>query len=220
MTHLIFDFDGTIHDTMRLYGPAFRKAYDYLVDKGLAETRDWQDDEISGWLGYSSKDMWNQFMPSLPDSKKAYCSRLIGAEMLEALKSGRGRLYDGAAAALTQLKEEGFNLLFLSNCKIAYMRESIRQFSLHSFFAAFYCTEQYFFAPKHEVFQQIKRQYEGEYVMIGDRETDIRTAKLNGLPSVGCSYGYGRKDELTEATIVAESPHDIVKAVRQLCSGC
>ena len=33
---LVFDYDGTIHDTKRLYGSTFRNAYDDLVKAGYA----------------------------------------------------------------------------------------------------------------------------------------------------------------------------------------
>ena len=218
MTNLLFDFDGTLHNTIRIYAPAFRKAYAYLADKGLAVFREWPDKQISRWLGYSSKDMWNSFRPQLPDEEKNYCSQMIGLEMLAALKAGRGQLYDGAADTLRELKDEGYRLIFLSNCKIDYMQESIRQFSLDRFFTAFYCTEQYGFAPKLEIFCDITKEYDGDFIVIGDREIDIQIAERYSLPSIGCGYGYGDSDELDKATIRVDTPRDILRAVNRLSS--
>ncbi|MPM15050.1 hypothetical protein SDC9_61415 [bioreactor metagenome] len=45
MTNLVYDFDGTLDDTIKIYGPAFKKAYQYLMDKGLAENRGWTNEE-------------------------------------------------------------------------------------------------------------------------------------------------------------------------------
>ena len=36
-------------------------------------------------------------------------------------------------------------------------------------------------------------------VMVGDRENDVRGARENGLPCIGVLYGYGSREELTEA---------------------
>lgn len=216
MTNLLFDFDGTLHNSVIIYAPAFRKAYQYLVDKRLADYREWSDDEISSWLGYSSKDMWKAFMPELPDEDKKICSRIIGEEMVSAMQTGCAQLYDGAVEVLQLLKEEGFRLIFLSNCKISYMQESIRLFSLDKYFSAFYCTEEFVFAPKHEIFRNIAQKHDGDFIIIGDRNVDIQIAEMNRLPSIGCRYGYGNSEELKNATIIVCSPREISAAVRHL----
>ena len=42
---VFFDYDGTLHDSMRLYGPAFRHVYAALVAEGWAEPRAFSDEE-------------------------------------------------------------------------------------------------------------------------------------------------------------------------------
>ena len=32
--NIIFDYDGTLHNSIKIYGPAFRKAYEYLIKEG------------------------------------------------------------------------------------------------------------------------------------------------------------------------------------------
>jgi phosphoglycolate phosphatase len=216
ITNLLFDFDGTLHDTIRIYAPAFRKAYHYLTNHGFAGEREWTDSEISKWLGYTSRDMWEMFMPGLPEKEKEKCSSIIGIEMLTSLKSGGARLYSGAADALRQLKSDGYRLILLSNCKLVYMRESNRRFSLEQFFSAFYCAEQYGYAPKYEIFHEIAGNHDGSFVVIGDRKSDMEIADMNGLPSIGCSFGYGNREELISASATVSSPAEIVDAVRRL----
>ena len=41
---LIFDYDGTLHNTKHIYGCAFRSAYDMLVKEGYAEERVYTDE--------------------------------------------------------------------------------------------------------------------------------------------------------------------------------
>jgi phosphoglycolate phosphatase len=209
MTNLVFDLDGTLHDTIRIYAPAFRKAYQYLTEKGFAESREWTDKEISRWLGYNSRDMWNMFMPGLPDIEKDTCSQIIGSEMLRAIKAGEAQLYEGVTQLLQELKADGYRLVLLSNCKTSYMNECIKCFVLEQYFSAFYCTEQFDYAPKDEIFKEIVNDYPGQFIIIGDRETDLQIAKRYGLPFIGCSYGYGDPMELREADYIAETPVDI-----------
>ena len=65
--YIILDYDGTIHDTMRIYKKAFLKAYEWLVQEGKAVRREFDDSQISRWLGFNSKEMWNTFMPTLEE---------------------------------------------------------------------------------------------------------------------------------------------------------
>ena len=39
MKGVIFDYDGTLHESIRIYAPAFHRAYEYLVEKGHAPQR-------------------------------------------------------------------------------------------------------------------------------------------------------------------------------------
>lgn len=216
MSVLIFDYDGTLHDCSVIYCPAFRRAYETLVQRGLAEKHLWTDGEITKWLGYSAKAMWDSFAPDLPQEEKNRCSALIGSEMLRLLESGQAKLYDGVFDLLETLKQEGNTLIFLSNCKISYMNAHRSRFGLDRWFSGYYCTEQYGWKAKTEVFPQIKRDFAGDYVVIGDRFHDLEVAQRFGLPSVGCAYGYGEEQELSNASVIAETPSDIPSLLHKL----
>ncbi|MGI6013416.1 MAG: HAD family hydrolase [Oscillospiraceae bacterium] len=201
MANLIFDYDGTLHDCIKIYAPAFRLAYAYLVSKGFAEQAEWTDVQISRWLGYSARDMWACFMPDLSEKQKEICNQMVGDEMLRLMQAGQARLYPNTEYVLEQLKERGHTLLFLSNCKQDYLQLHREIFGLDRYFSAFYCAEEYGWKPKYEVFPLIQEQFAGEFVMIGDREKDMEVARYHGLQSIGCSYGYGDSVELRDATV-------------------
>ena len=54
-----------------------------------------------------------------------------------------------------------------------------------------------------------------EAIMVGDRKFDILGAKENGLASIGVLYGFGDREELTEAgaDYIVEKAEDIVKVL-------
>ena len=216
MTNLIIDYDGTLHDSIIIYAPAFRLAYEHLVLLGLAQARNWKDSEISKWLGFSSKDMWDDFMPDLPQIRKDECDRLIGGTMLKLVSEGKARLYFRALETLQKLKNEGYNLIFLSNCKNSYMQMHIKHFHLDEYFAAFYCGEDFGFMPKHVIFNSIKENHSGDYVVIGDRFHDMEIAQRHGLKSIGCTYGYGEEWEFSSSTTTVSRVEDIVFAVNRI----
>jgi phosphoglycolate phosphatase len=216
MMNLIMDYDGTIHDSIKIYAPAFQAAYAYLVSLGIAENKDWKEKEISRWLGFSSKDMWNAFMPDLSKDKKEDCSKIIGDTMLQLVQEGKARLYPQAPEVLQYLCKSGYTLIFLSNCKRGYLQAHREQFQLDQYFTVFYCTEDYGFKPKHEIFDTIKKDHSGDFIVIGDRFQDIEIARKHGLKSVGCSYGYGEKWEFANSTAIASQINHIPLLIKQI----
>lgn len=200
MANLIFDYDGTIHDTIKIYGPAFQKAYRYLKDKKLIKEKEYGEEEISKWLGFTAKEMWDSFVPDLDDKEKQFCSSMIGKEMIRLTYGGKALFYPYAKEVLQKLKEKEYNMIFLSNCKKAYLNAHKEYFQLEQFFSAFYCAEDFGFKPKYEIFKAINKEYGGEFFIIGDRYQDIEIAEQYSLKSIGCQYGYGTSNELKGAT--------------------
>ena len=214
--NIIFDYDGTLHNCNIIYAPAFRQAVGSLEEEGLLPHKDYTDQEISSWLGWSVKDMWEAFAPGLASDKVAKASKMIGDAMLLGVKEGRARLYPGVREMLSTLKNDGCRLIFLSNCKNEYMTAHREQFELDRWFDAFYCGEDYNWKAKHDIFNTISQEHPGKYIVIGDRFHDLEIARVHRLKSIGCGFGYGSMEELKTADIVVEQPVDIVKAVKEL----
>ena len=208
--NLVFDYDGTLHDCIRIYAPAFRRAWAHLVSLSLAQARAWEDREVSRWLGIRPGEMWDAFMPALPRDIKDECSRIIGDEMLRLTREGRARLYPQALRTLEQLKRSGHTLIFLSNCKRAYMLAHRECFRLDDYFAAFYCAEDFAGQAKHEIFGRVMKNSTGEFVVIGDRVHDMEIAQIYGLKAIGCGYGYGEPWELAKADFIAAGAGEIL----------
>jgi phosphoglycolate phosphatase len=217
MANIIIDFDGTVHDCAKIYVPAFYKGYKYLTDKGLAPVHEYSYDEVSSYLGFSVKDMWNKFMPDLSQEEKDICGKIIGDEMAELTYKGKSVLYNGTEQALKTLKENGHNLIFLSNCMHDYMELHRKAHNLDRFYCDFYCTEDFGFSSKPEIFTHIQKKHSGDYIIIGDRFLDLEIAAKHGLKSIGCTYGYGTNHELDKADILVSSVSELPKAVSDLC---
>ncbi len=209
--NIVFDYDGTLNNSLKIYAPSFKIAYNYLVETNQAIEKKWTDEEISMWLGYSSRDMWNSFMPNLLEEEKQKCSNLIGSSMVKLIDEGRAELYKGTIETLKYLKDKGYNIIFLSNCKIEYMNKHKEMFSLDKYFNDFYCTEQFDFKPKYEIFEVIKNKHIGSFIIIGDRDVDIEIANIHNEKSIGCSYGYGRDCELANADVLINDITDLIK---------
>ncbi|MBR2283405.1 MAG: HAD family hydrolase [Ruminococcus sp.] len=216
MTDLIFDYDGTIHNTMLTYAPAFRTAVKWLSDSGYIADRDYSDGEISQWLGFNSTDMWSQFQPQLDRDITERARIMLGEDMARRVECGEGALFEHAEEVLLQLRDCGYRLIFLSNCRIHYLERHRRVFSLDRFFDRFYCCEEFGFIPKSAIFRQIRPELSENIIAVGDRFHDIEMAAENSLPSVGCGYGYGSAEELSAADIIVKDITEIPDAVKVL----
>lgn len=206
---VFFDYDGTINESIKLYAPAFRKAYKFLVDKQLAEDREYTEEQIAYWLGFSSKEMWENFMPDLDKETRDMTSKMIGKEMEKQLAEDKAALYDGAIDTLKYLKDKGYKLVFISNCGIYYRDMMKKSFRLDDYFQEMACSEEYEYIPKHEILYKIKEKYPKDMVIVGDRIHDMEAGKKNNIYTIGCNYGYGSKEELKEADVVIENITDI-----------
>lgn len=216
---LMFDYDGTIHKSDATYVPAFRKVLAYLDEVGHPLGREVTDDEIGYWLGFSAKDMWEQFAPELPDELKKTCSSMVGEEMRRLTKEGKAELYPGVLDALDELRAEGNKTLFVSNCQHEYLEMHRNAFHLERHFDGFYCCADYDWVPKADLFPTIREKWgrgrpdREEFLMVGDRFHDMELARKWGLKSVGCAYGFGARDEIADATAIAETPEELLASV-------
>lgn len=207
---IIFDYDGTLHDSSIIYIPAFLKAYDYLVEEGQAKETSWSDEDITKWLGYSKKEMWQAFMPTLEAEYKEKASSIIGQTMQDKIANNEAELYSGALETLSYLKNKGYTLLFLSNCSIDYMERHADRFNLKDYFTDMYCTEMYDFKKsKKKIVQLIREEYKDDFLIVGDRFQDIEVAELENIYSIGCAYGYGKQSELEQSDVMIDDIEEL-----------
>ena len=214
---LIFDYDGTLHNTIVIYESAFRKTYVWLVENGYAEKSNISREEITGWLGMNSQEMWNSFLPDLPQEVKQEAAQRVGNDMIRQIREHRAVWYPGAQEAMDKLSHAGYCKIVLSNCRVGYRKAHWQEFSMDRWFAAFYDCESFGFAPKTEIIKEIEKQYPGPYIVIGDRIKDLQCARASDSPFIGCKYGFGEEGELEGADGYAETVHQLPQRVDEIC---
>lgn len=207
--NIIFDYDGTLHNCLLIYAPAFRAVCNKLESEGLIPHRDYTDEEIGSWLGLPSAEMWSKFAPDLPPETRRAASEFVYRGMISAINDGVAQLYPGATAVLRELKAAGHKLFFLSNCQHKYMAAHTAAFGLTDFFDDMYCAEDFDWRTKADIYPEIAAAHPGSFVMIGDRRHDMEVATCHHIPAIGCAYGYGTPDELAPAQHIAHSVEEI-----------
>lgn len=214
--NIIFDYDGTLHNCLLIYAPAFRAVCAKLEDEGLIAHRDYTDEEIGSWLGLSTTEMWSTFAPDFSAEQRGAASEFVYHHMIADINNGVAKLYPHATEVLEKLKADGHRLFFLSNCQHKYMAAHSAAFNLDKYFDEMYCAEDFGWRTKADIFPDIAAAHPGDYLMIGDRHHDIAVATTHHIPAIGCAYGYGTTDELSAADFIAHSVADIPALVAKI----
>ena len=212
---LILDYDGTLHDSSAIYEPAFRRTMTELQEQGWIPKEEYTSEEINYWVGFTAQEMWLKFHPELSDEQRNTAGRRIGKYMMEALRTGRGRLYEGVRETLEALHQD-YELVFLSNCMSDYASVHREIFGLDRWIDRYFCTGDYGFKPKEEVFEKYIREPGRQYIAVGDRMKDRRLAESCGLPFIGCLYGFGTVEELQPADALIESVSELKAAADRI----
>lgn len=219
--YLIFDYDGTLHDTAWIYWQSINSSLDILSKNGIIEPKEITLEEAAGWLGYSSYEAWDTIAPGLSEPIKEQIVKETGEKMGRLIRDGKSQLYPGVEELLETLKKAGHHLFILSNCTEDYMEYHRKAFKLDRYIEGFYPAERYGFIKKEKIFLEIKdycvKHYgpisSGEFAIIGDRYHDIEAGILNSIHTVGCLYGSGSLEELECAEWKIGSPKELIPIV-------
>ena len=127
-------------------------------------------------------------------------------------------VYEGVEKTLQTLKDSGKRLIIATSKPEEFTLVILEYFDLLKYFDFVAgATLDGSRGEKADVIRYALEKYgiedKSEAIMIGDRKFDILGAKENGLASMGVLYGFGDKEELTEAgaDYIVETAEDIAK---------
>lgn len=210
---IYLDFDGTLHDTIVIYGESLRAGYREMKREGLADLPLPTDEEAQGYLGHNAPDVWQQILPDASEEDRNRMSRFVGEHMNQMMEQGQGRLFPRVKEALNELQRRGYTLVFMSNCKVVYKDAVMKAYGLESYFTDFLCSEAFGFIPKHEIVKQVRHKYPEGQMVVGDRFHDMEAAYENHMPAVFCRYGFGETIEGKEATATIDAFEELLNLV-------
>ena len=130
--------------------------------------------------------------------------------------------YDGIAGALSELKSRGYRLTVATSKPEVFAVRIAEKFGLDTYFECICgATLDETRTKKADVIEYALGQLGAvaeECIMIGDRHHDVDGARALGMKSIGVRWGYGSRDELTEAgaDAIAEAVADVVDLVEEM----
>jgi len=195
-THLFFDLDGTLTDSQPGILRSMRHA---LTVMGLAVP---PDETLVRFIGPPTNDAFRELLGTA-DPERNLRAIATYRERFATLGMFENSVYPGIAAGLGALCDAGFPMLVVTSKPEVYANQIIDHFELRQFFRHVYGSElSGERGNKGELIAHVlatERLSSADAWMFGDRLHDIRGAKINGLRAAGVLWGYGSKDELTQA---------------------
>lgn len=194
---IIFDFDGTIHKSDKIYEKAF---YDTLKKYKIKKP----NLDPKSYLGYPPRKIWDDFLDDSYDKEKLI--KTTGDLMIENMKDF-GSLYEQTEKVLNILKEK-HELIILSSCTKKYIENARKIYNLDLYFSKYLVGEDYNYKSKSEI---IKINKIDNFIIVGDKLSDIKAGFLNNNISIFAKYGYGKKSEGDLSDYKIEKISDLLK---------
>lgn len=207
---IIFDFDGTLHNTLKIYYPAFSSGVGFLREQGFAKDFELSEKNVARFLGEKPNFAYDLIARGADESLKRQVMALVGRKMEENIKNGLGELYEGTIKVLEDLSKN-YDLYILSNCREVYLDLALDVYGIKNYFKKYFAAETYDFIPKDEIIKKERQKIKEEIIFVGDRHHDMEAARKNNLRSIFCSFGFGSDEEGKDASYKISSIGEILE---------
>lgn len=209
---IIFDMDGTLFQTNLILEPALEATFDVLREQSL-----WEGDTPIGKyreiMGATLPQVWETLCPNHSEQTRARSNALFHEQLIKLIKSRIGALYDQVEETLKQLSSK-YHLYIASNGQVEYLKAIVEVYQLDRFIENTYSIECIDSGNKSELVKLVKEENEIKRgFVVGDRASDIRAAKENGLTSIGVRFDFSQESELKQADYVINSLSELLSIV-------
>ena len=196
-TTVLFDLDGTLVDS----GIGVTNSVAYALDK-------------FGITPPPRQELFKFIGPPLTQSFREFCG-FDGEKTTLAIKyyreyySQKGILectmYEGVLELMKSLKQKGYKLGLATSKPEIYATQVVENKGILPYidYVGAATTDEKTRATKEAVIEYVlglcEEKDKGKILMVGDRHFDINGARAYGLDSVGVTFGYGSREELSKA---------------------
>lgn len=205
--NVLFDLDGTLTDP----GDGFVKCVMYALSK--LGRRSYTHAEIRKHVGPPLEDTLLHLLDRDKDKVAAavafYRERYGSKGYLENM------VYPEMQQALDELRTKGTTLFVATSKPLVFAERILEHFGLQDYFQAIYGStlDGTHSNKAHLISHLLKRESLAatETVMIGDRAHDVTGALANAVRPIGALWGYGSRDELSNAgaKVLCEHPSQV-----------
>lgn len=209
MKTILFDLDGTLTDSGE---GIINCAWLALKHFGLPlPTRE----EMRVFVGPPLRDSFLRFGVPEDGVEKAieiYRSRYVPTGMFE------NAPYPGIVNLLTALRKMGYRLYVATSKPEGMATAILEKFDLAKYFdlicgASLDDTRD---SKDKVIAYLVNKAGDDEYIMVGDTAYDVEGAAVNGIPTIGVAWGYGKVEDMVKAGAkdIAHSPAHLLELLQ------
>ncbi len=207
---VIFDNDGTLLNSLVFAYSAFIAGWNELDAKYNFGCKTPSKAQYRLLIGLPWFEFYTSILPEKFQHLYDEIHERISIFELQALRDGKGKLYDGIAEVLVVLRKRGYKIILVSNASNPYFDACVEMLHYNDYFDACYCVGETRL-KKYELVKKAMQKFNlTKGVMIGDKITDIEAGIKNELLTIGCAYGYGTPDEIANADYIIHNPSELL----------
>jgi phosphoglycolate phosphatase-like HAD superfamily hydrolase len=207
MDGVLFSAEPFIEDTYRIA----------LIKSGL-QLRQPSTKEIITQFGNPVKTIFANLFGKLSDEDFKILQPLIIETITDAIRNGRGKIYDGVSEIIGTLSAS-YKLAVCSNAGAKYVTSILETHNLSRFFLPVLTLTETGNSDKSGLLRSYisNTDTKGQnWMLFGDRNSDLIAARENNCRFTGCLWGFGGKEELDGAELLIDSPEEITGVLSNL----
>jgi phosphoglycolate phosphatase len=199
---LVFDFDGTIADTLSETRMIFNEL---APDYGIREV---EEQEVADLRHLSL----NEILSKLEIPKRHVPSIIARGTGIMRRNIDRLKLIEGMKEALTELREHTDNFGILTSNSTANVETFLQNHNIRDLFDFISSTSKLTGKSRH--LKAIRKTFSldhSEIIYIGDELRDVKAAQKANIPHAAVSWGFNSRESLAEAkpTYLFDHPKEI-----------
>lgn len=208
---VIFDMDGTLLNTLE----DLTESVNIVLEKFRFPLR--TKDEVKNFVGNGVKPLFERALPSNTNEKmKEKCIEYF-KEIYHKNMYNHTCPYDGILEALKELKNSDYKIGVVSNKFDKAVKTLSEKFFGDLIDISVGQSDDVPQKPApNGVLKAIRELGVQSAVLVGDSDVDIQTAKNADIPSVGVTWGFRDRDNLSGANYIADSVEDMLKQIKNL----
>ena len=209
--NILFDLDGTLVDSSGTIAASLCHA---LEKSGLGQA---DGPAVTSFIGVPLFDIFTSGYGMSESQTHVAIDHY--RSYYDELNQAGSRIYDGVPDALSDLREAGYRLYIATVKPTSIAEKVLTDFDLIGQFNGVMGASM---GPEHrDKTSVIARAVDrfclepDQCMMVGDRDQDIKGAQVNGMKSIGVTWGFGSREEIVNARPdhVAEVSEDITRIV-------
>lgn len=182
---VVFDVDGTLHDTFRWWSPTIRSGLQRFAAMHGLQVAMPTDQEAEAVVGMRDAGVWAPFLPEGHKHRWQELRAVVLPMEVEVVSSGVDYLFAGVRPLLQHLRGIGVKVALASNCRRTYMGAMQHGQGLAALTDWQFCLDSPGVQSKTDMLKEAQRAAGAQrVVMVGDREPDLEAARALGWPFV------------------------------------